>query len=82
MENPKMGTVIIGGMTTFITIIVTILVDRFGRKILLLGSITGQLIASMVIGGVLVSTQMKVFHFFSQRVCYVKVTAVDRQPPR
>jgi len=58
MENPKMGTVIIGGITTFITIVTIVVIDRFGRKVLMLGSITGQLISSMVVGGVLVSMQI------------------------
>ena len=55
MENPKMGTAILGGITTFVSILTIVVIDRFGRKVLMLGSITGQLIASVVIGGVLVS---------------------------
>ena len=55
MENPKMGTAILGGVTTFVCILTIVVIDRFGRKVLMLGSITGQLIASVVIGGVLVS---------------------------
>lgn len=57
MENPKMGTAILGGITTFTCIITCIVIDRLGRKILMLGSITGQLIASVTIGGVLVTMQ-------------------------
>ena len=57
MENPKMGTAILGGITTFTCIITCIIIDRLGRKILMLGSITGQLIASVTIGGVLVTIQ-------------------------
>ena len=47
--------VIIGGITTCITLVIIVVIDRYGRKILILGSIAGQLIASIVIGGVLVS---------------------------
>ena len=39
MENPKLGTVIIGIVTTAVTVLTIAIIDRFGRKLLMLWSL-------------------------------------------
>ena len=39
MDNPKLGTVIIGILTVFISVLTIAAIERFGRKFLMLGSL-------------------------------------------
>ena len=39
MDNPKLGTVIIGILTVFVAVLTMAAIERFGRKILMIGSL-------------------------------------------
>ena len=52
MENPKIGTVIVGIITIVITLLTTFLLTRVGRKTLLLASLAGMMICCIVTGSV------------------------------
>lgn len=49
--EPNMSTIIVGVMSVIATYISTLIVDRLGRKILLLGSIIVMGICTLLIGG-------------------------------
>lgn len=49
--EPNMSTIIVGIMSVIATYISTLIVDRLGRKILLLGSIIVMGICTLLIGG-------------------------------
>jgi len=49
--EPNMSTIIVGIMSVIATYVSTLIVDRLGRKILLLGSIIVMGICTLLIGG-------------------------------
>merc|ERR1711953_401098 len=55
MENPKIGTVVVGIITIIITLVTTYLLTRFGRKTLMQISLGGMFLCCLVTGSVLVS---------------------------
>ena len=61
MSNPALGTVIIACITTAVCGLTIFIIDRFGRRILMMASLTGQLVSSLVIGAALVSITRNAF---------------------
>ena len=59
MNNPELGTVFIACATTIVSVVTIYIIDRFGRKILMLASLSGQLVSAVVIGASIVSNKRK-----------------------
>ena len=55
MRDPELGTVFIACVTTIVCIFTVFVIDRFGRKILMFASLSGQLVSAVVIGAAIIS---------------------------